>query len=71
MTKRSAGAAESGFMDISSTTSATGQAYAVRTMKIAQDAAKAQGQGAVKLIEQASAPPVGSNGQGSLINTYA
>ena len=58
-------------MDISSSTAATGQAYAVRTMKIAQDAAKAQGEGAVHLIEQSSTPPVGSNGEGSRINTYA
>jgi hypothetical protein len=58
-------------MDISSATDATGQAYAMRTTKIAQDAAKAQGEGAVALIEQAGAPPVGQNGQGSHINTYA
>jgi len=57
-------------MDISSATDATGQAYAMRTMRIAQDTAKAQGEGAVKLIEQASAPPVGQEGQGSRINTY-
>jgi hypothetical protein len=58
-------------MDISSATDATGQAYAMRTARIAQDAAKAQGEGAVKLIEQAGAPPVGQNGEGSSINTYA
>jgi hypothetical protein len=48
----------------------TGQAYSVRTMKIAQDAAKAEGEGAVALIEN-SMPPVGANGQGARINTYA
>jgi hypothetical protein len=57
-------------MDISSATDPTAQAYAMRTTKIALNAAKAQGEGAVKLIEQAGAPPVGQEGQGSRINTY-
>ena len=59
-------------MDTSSISSSdpTGQAYSVRTMKIAQDAAKAEGEGAVALIEN-STPPVGANGEGSRINTYA
>ena len=58
-------------MDISTATDLTTQAYAMRTTRIALDAAKAQGEGAVKLIEQADAPPVGQAGQGSRINTYA
>jgi hypothetical protein len=60
-------------MDVSSLSgAATGQAYAVGVMKIAQNAAKAQGEAAVALIEGATqaAPPVGANGEGSLINTY-
>ena len=56
-------------MDVSS---ATGQAYAVGVMKIAHNAAKAEGEGTVALIEGAAqaAPPVGVNGEGRHINTY-
>ena len=51
--------------------SQVGQVYAVRVEKIAQAATKAQGEGAVALIEGAKPPPVGPNGEGSRINTYA
>lgn len=48
------------------------QVYAVRVEKLAQNAAKTQGAGAVRLIEAAQQPPpVGPNGEGSRINTYA
>jgi hypothetical protein len=48
--------------------------YAVRVEKLSQNAAKAQGEAAVALIEDAGAVakrPVGPNGEGSLINTTA
>lgn len=49
-----------------------GQAYAVRMEKLSQNAMKAAGEGAVALIEGAKPPPpVGPNGEGSRINTYA
>ena len=59
-------------MDVSSPT-AVQQVYAVRVEKLAQNATKAQGQAAVALIEGATQtpPPVGQNGEGSRINTYA
>lgn len=44
--------------------------YAVSVQKVAQDQAKRDGEGAVALIESA-APPVGPNGEGTHINTYA
>jgi hypothetical protein len=49
-----------------------GQEYVVRVAKAAQNAAKAQGEGALQLIEGASkaAPPPGIQGQGEHINTY-
>ena len=58
-------------MDVSSPT-AVQQVYAVRVEKLAQNASKAQGQGAVALIEAAgkSPPPPGQHGEGSRINTY-
>lgn len=43
---------------------------AVRVQKLAQDQQKREGEQAVQLIEQSS-PPVGPNGQGTHINTYA
>jgi len=48
-------------------------AYAVRVAKLAQDVAKQEGEAAVSLIEDAGnhAPPVGPNGEGSVINTTA
>ncbi len=48
--------------------------YAMRVEKLAQNAAKAEGQAAVALIEdagQSAKRPVGPNGEGSLINTTA
>ncbi len=51
--------------------SQVGQVYAVRMEKIAQNATKAQGEGAVELIQAAKPPPPGANGEGSRINTYA
>jgi hypothetical protein len=51
--------------------SRVGQVYAVRVEKLAQNAAKAQGEGEVALIEGAKPPPAGPNGEGSRINTYA
>ena len=58
-------------MDVSGT-GKVGQEYAVRVMKAAQNAAKAEGEAAVQLIEGAgkSAPPPGIAGQGVNINTY-
>lgn len=44
---------------------------AVRVQKLAQDQQKREGEQAVQLIEQSSPPPVGPNGQGAHINTYA
>ena len=44
--------------------------YAVRVQKLAQDQQKREGEQAVAMIEQ-SASPVGPNGEGSHINTYA
>lgn len=45
--------------------------YAVKVEKMAQDAAKVEGEGAVALIEGAKPPPVGPDGQGTHVNTYA
>jgi len=45
--------------------------YAVGVEKLSQGSAKAEGEAAVKLIEQSETPPVGVNGEGSRINTYA
>lgn len=57
-------------MDISPT-DPTGAQYAVRVEKLAQNAAKATGEAAVELIENAQVPPPGPNGEGTHINTYA
>ena len=57
-------------MDISPTDPA-GTEYAVRVQKLAQNAAKIDGEGAVELIEGAQVPPTGLNGEGTHINTYA
>jgi hypothetical protein len=57
-------------MDVSAA-SGVGQVYAVRVEKLAQNAMKTQGEGVVALIEGAKPPPVGANGEGSRINTYA
>jgi hypothetical protein len=47
--------------------------YTVRVQKLVQDTAKREGEAAVELIEQATpqAPPLGPDGQGSLVNTTA
>lgn len=45
--------------------------YAIRVQKLAQDQQKVEGAQAVELIEQSAPPPVGANGEGSHINTYA
>ena len=44
--------------------------YAVAAAKIAQNQMKQQGEGAVELIQSAG-PPVGPNGEGTHVNTYA
>lgn len=56
-------------MDVTSA-AGVGQEYAVRVEKLAQNAAKAEGEAAVQLIENASPPPPGANGEGAHINTY-
>lgn len=56
-------------MNISGT-SLDGSEYAIRVQKLAQDQEKREGQQAVELIEK-SRPPVGPNGEGTHINTYA
>lgn len=59
-------------MDISSS-DPVGAQYAVRVEKLAQNAAKASGEAAVQLIQDAGAsvPPPGPDGEGTHINTYA
>ncbi|MBC7973561.1 MAG: hypothetical protein H7138_01155 [Myxococcales bacterium] len=57
-------------MSISGPSLDTPSLTAVRVQKLAQDQQKREGQQAVQLIEQSS-PPVGPNGEGSNINTYA
>ena len=68
-------------MDISGS-DPVGIQYAVGVEKLRQGAAKADGEAAVKLIRgpadqsgkminQSETPPVGANGEGSTINTYA
>lgn len=57
-------------MDISGS-DAVGMQYVVGVEKLRQGSAKAEGEAAVKLIEQSEAPPVGVNGEGSHVNTYA
>jgi hypothetical protein len=43
----------------------------VRVQKLAQDQQKREGQQAVDLIEGSEVPPVGPNGEGTHVNTYA
>lgn len=60
-------------MDVSSLPDLTGQIYSARVAKLSLNALKTQGEGAVELIQSASTqnrPPVGINGEGSLLNTY-
>jgi hypothetical protein len=47
-----------------------GMAYAVRVQQMTQNQARADGKAALQLIEQASAPPPGLEGQGTHVNTY-
>ena len=58
-------------MDVSGSGN-VGQEYVVRVAVKAMQAAKAQGEGAVALIEDAAqaAPPPGGEGQGTHVNTY-
>ncbi len=55
-------------MDVTSA-SQVAQVYATRVAKLAETAAKAEGEGSVALIEGATQP--GPNGEGRHINTYA
>ena len=57
-------------MSISETSLDTASLVAVRVEKLAQDQAKQESNQIVALIEQ-SAPPIGPNGEGSHVNTYA
>jgi hypothetical protein len=57
-------------MTIPPLTGDTASLVAVRVEKIAQDQAKREGNQVVELIEQAT-PPVGPNGEGTHVNTYA
>jgi hypothetical protein len=56
-------------MDVAKAGTVVG-AVAMRMEKVAQNAAKAEGEGAVALIEQAKAPPPPTEHQGTRINTY-
>ncbi|HVV88738.1 MAG TPA: hypothetical protein VHE35_37090 [Kofleriaceae bacterium] len=56
-------------MDISGS-DPVGAQYAVSVEKLRQSSQKAQGEAAVKLIEQ-SQPTVGPDGEGTHIDTYA
>jgi hypothetical protein len=64
------GAAEPEVMTIPGTSNDTANLVAVRVEKLAQDQAKQEGNLVVALIEQAT-PPVGPNGEGTHVNTYA
>jgi hypothetical protein len=57
-------------MSISGTSLEGSNPVAVRVQKLAQDQQKREGEQAVQLIEEAT-PPVGPQGQGSHVNTYA
>ncbi|HEY4180234.1 MAG TPA: hypothetical protein VGM90_25500 [Kofleriaceae bacterium] len=60
-------------LDALGSMSSVQQAYTVKAAKMSLDATKAQGQAAVALIQSAAQtpPPVGPNGEGARINTYA
>jgi hypothetical protein len=62
--------AEPGGMTVPGLTNDTANLVAVRVAKIAQDQAKREGFQVVSLIEQAT-PPIGPNGEGAHVNTYA
>lgn len=49
----------------------TEQVYAVAMLRKAQDATKAQGEAAVRLIDAAAAPPVKQEGLGTLVDDMA
>jgi hypothetical protein len=57
-------------MTISGTSLDGASELAVRVQKLTQDEAKREGAQAVSLIEEASAPPVGVQGEGRHVNTY-
>ena len=57
-------------MNVSGISPETANLVAVRVQKIAQDEAKQEANQVVALIEQAT-PPIGPNGEGSHVNTYA
>jgi len=61
---------EARYMSISGPNLETANLVAVRVEKLAQDQAKQEGNQVVALIEQAT-PPVGPNGEGAHVNTYA
>jgi hypothetical protein len=56
-------------MSISGTRLDTPDLVAIQVQKLAQDQAKREGAQVVALIQQA--PPVGPNGEGTHVNTYA
>lgn len=58
-------------MNISGTSLDGTNEVALRVQKLAQDQEKREGEQAVALIEQSAPPPVGPNGEGTHINTYA
>jgi hypothetical protein len=62
--------ADSVDMNISGTSLDLPTQVALRVEKLAQDQQKLEGTQVVSLIEQSS-PPVGPNGEGSHVNTYA
>ena len=62
--------AEPAVMTVPGPTNDTANLVALRVEKLTQDQAKRQGNLVVALIEQAL-PPVGPNGEGSHVNTYA
>ena len=45
--------------------------YAVAVQKLSQDQQKREGAHVVELIEGAAPPPVGPDGEGTHVNTYA
>jgi len=45
--------------------------YAIAVEKLSQDQQKREGAHVVELIEGAAPPPVGPNGEGSHVDTYA
>lgn len=60
-------------MSVSATTGTASldSVYSVRVEKLAQDQQKIEGEAAIQLIEGASPPPVGPQGQGTHVNTFA